>query len=771
MQELFGYTPEELASRSFLEFVHADDWERVLAGHLKRLKGERVPQDLSFRALRKDGIIRWLQVSGVGITWDGRPATLNFFSDITEQKTAEEALRASEERFRNLVETTNDIIWEIDENSKFLYVSPKILSILGYESQEVIGRRLHDLLLPGEIEGLHVLGFEIKKQKNAFNRFEARYLHEKGHTVVLETSGVPRFDHEGRFRGYRGISRDVTERRAVEEELKSYRRHLEEMIEERTSELATLNRKLKREIGDHRRTEEILRESMRRYREMIETTMEGVCIIDGEGKILFANRRFALMVGHTTEEMAERYVFEFVDETFLSREKARLERSRAGVKEQMDSCLRRKDGSRLWAIISSTPMFDEKQNFVGSLLMFTDISERREIEQKIHRSKMMLQKFFDGISEPLVMIDRDLKVVMLNIAARDYCGAPWQEIVGKPYDQTWTCFGPFEEFDTRSVFTKGQDFTCERKSPRNPSRFEKVILYPLREDGQDIQNAIIRVCDITEERALQREIIKNEKLAALGLLVSGIAHEINNPNNFISFNIPILRDFLLEMMDIVDSHAELRPGLEICSMPYAEFREDIFRLLSNLEHGAERINNTVTNLKEFVSSEEKPELRPTDPREVIEKAIVICQGELNKKVKAFEAQVGEALPRILTDAGSLEHVLVNLLINACQSMDKEHARLEIRAFSGTGPDHLVIEVTDNGCGMDENTMERIFEPFFTTKQRGAGTGLGLYVSRNLIERLGGEITVKSEIGQGTTFRVTLPVAGATTSQIQEISHE
>ena len=756
LQEMSGFSEEELIMKPFAEFIHPDDREMVLNNHLKRLSGEFFPDHYSFRILRKDGNIRYLRIGAVLNVWDGRPATLNFLTDITVQTQAMRELLASEERFRNLVETTSDLIWEIDETSGFVYVSPKILDLLGYEPHEAIGRKLHDFLLPGELERLHAFGFEAKEQKNAFNRVEGRFLHKKGHTVVLETSGVPRYDERGRFFGYRGISRDVTERRAVEEELENYRKHLEQMIEERTSQTIRLNTKLKREIGDHQRTEEILRESMRRYREMIETTLEGVCIADGEGKILFVNRRFAVMTGYGMEEMVDRPVFEFVDELFLSQERTRLERSRAGVKEQRDSCLRRKDGSKLWTIISSNPMFDEKQHFVGSLLMITNITERKNIEEKIHRSKVMLQKFFDGISEPLVMIDRDLNVVMLNVAARDYCGAQWDEIVGKPYHQTSTYLGPFEEFDIRSAFTQGQDFAGERKSPRDPNRLEKVVIYPLKEDGRDIQNAIIRISDVTEEKLLHKQLVQNEKLAALGLLISGIAHEINNPNNFISFNIPMLREFLLEIMSIVDLQADVRPNFEVCGMPYPEFREDIFRLLENLEHGAERINNTVSNLREFATAKERQELRLVDPREIIGKAMVICQGELNKRVKRFEEEIEETLPRFFTDAGSLEQVMVNLLINSCQSMDKEDSWLRIRAFSGTPHDHLVIEVIDNGCGMDEATLERLFEPFFSTKKPGTGTGLGLYVSRNLVERLGGEIVVNSEPGKGTTFRVILP---------------
>ena len=141
-----------------------------------------------------------------------------------------------------------------------------------------------------------------------------------------------------------------------------------------------------------------------------------------------------------------------------------------------------------------------------------------------------------------------------------------------------------------------------------------------------------------------------------------------------------------------------------------------------------------------------------------EKGVTICAGELKKKVRSVEINVSEDLPVVFTDPGAVEQVMINLLINAIQAMDKGDSWIKVRAMlDPSTTDYVQIEVSDNGCGMDKNTVDRIFEPFFTTKSPGTGTGLGLYVSQNLIDELGGEILVESQPGVGSTFSIRLPI--------------
>ena len=290
-----------------------------------------------------------------------------------------------------------------------------------------------------------------------------------------------------------------------------------------------------------------------------------------------------------------------------------------------------------------------------------------------------------------------------------------------------------------------------------PSRREEVYLYPVaRKDGR-AGDILMRISDITEKRMLERQLVHNEKMASLGLLISSVAHEINNPNSFIGFNIPILREYFEEILPIVDAYAETQPDLEIGNMAYADFRDDIAELLDNIEHGSRRISAFVSNLREFSRFESDVAEAWVDLRQVIDKVTAICRARLKSDVESFTVHVSEGLPRIWSDAGALEQIVLNLLINAAQAVEKQGSRVRLSAaVQDQWVDHAVIEVADNGCGMDEETRRKVFEPFFSTKSREEGAGLGLYVCQNLVERLRGRIEIDSAPGKGSTFRVILP---------------
>jgi len=178
-----------------------------------------------------------------------------------------EALRESEDRFRSLVETTSDWIWEVDQESIYTYVSPKVKDLLGYELEEVIGKTLFDLMPADEAERVGGLFRDIVDSREPFKGLKNTNLHKDGRHVVLETSGVPIFDKAGNLTGFRGIDRDITERKKAEEELEKHREHLEEMVKKRTAELQSIvNSMAGREI---RMAE--LKETIQKLREQLES--------------------------------------------------------------------------------------------------------------------------------------------------------------------------------------------------------------------------------------------------------------------------------------------------------------------------------------------------------------------------------------------------------------------------------------------------------------------------------------------------------------------
>lgn len=388
-----------------------------------------------------------------------------------------------------------------------------------------------------------------------------------------------------------------------------------------------------------------------------------------------------------------------------------------------------------------------------------EIEERVRFEAQLEHNKSMLQAVVDGISDPLVLIDRAMKVKMLNNSAIDYYGvSKFREIIGSRCHQVLReKFTPCEGCEVPAAISNGESMMFERKGFMDPERLEHVFVYPVKGKDSQKEDLLLRISDITEQRLFEKQLIQSEKMASLGTMVSSIAHEINNPNSFISFNIPILKDYINALMPIVDTYAEAHPDLEIGHMAYPEFRKDISSLLDNIAHGSDRINSFVSNLKEFSQVKDKVEKDWIDLNSVIEKVLSICRLQLKKNVNSLVTRIPPNLPRIWSDPYALEQILLNLLVNAAQASDKEDSRVELSVeVRDSWLDHTKLEVKDNGCGMDEKSLQKIFDPFFTKKSAAGGTGLGLYVTHNLVQSLKGRIDVDSTPGKGSVFRVFLP---------------
>jgi PAS domain S-box-containing protein len=389
----------------------------------------------------------------------------------------------------------------------------------------------------------------------------------------------------------------------------------------------------------------------------------------------------------------------------------------------------------------------------------TEIRERRRAEARLREQQEMLQAVFDGISDPLILIDRDLKVLMVNSAATRYYrvagtealkGLTCREMMRHHPEACKVCQVP-------GSVGQGHTVTFERKGLVDPTRQEQVVIYPVADHKIGTGLSVIRINDITESRLMERQIIQSEKMASLGMLVSSIAHELNNPNSFIAFNVPILREYFNELLPIVDRHAAATPDFEVLRLPYPQFRQDVFKLLDNLTHGSQRIDAFIGNLREFARTQPDTAMKWMDLKAVVNRALAMCSSKIRKTVRNLEVELPPGNPEIYFNPGALEQILINLLVNAAQASDKEDSRIRLTAARTAAPSaRWQITVADNGCGMDEKTRAKIFEPFFSTKHNEGGTGLGLYVCRRLLRDMGGMIAVESQPGLGSTFTVTLP---------------
>ena len=277
---------------------------------------------------------------------------------------------------------------------------------------------------------------------------------------------------------------------------------------------------------------------------------------------------------------------------------------------------------------------------------------------------------------------------------------------------------------------------------------------------------------LEELKSTQTQLVDSEKMASLGQLTAGVAHEINNPINFVSGNVQPLRRDIDDLMEILGVYQRVvqEKGLESEfgeakelqeELDYDYLVEEIDQLMKGISEGAERTAQIVRSLRNFSRMDEDSRKR-ADLHEGLESTLLILRNQFKNRIEVVR-DFGE-LPQIMCYPGKLNQVFMNILTNAIQAIE---GKGEIRLKTRLQGEWVRIEIGDTGKGMPEEVRKRIFEPFFTTKDVGHGTGLGLSISFGIIEKHGGRIEVESEIGKGTTFIITLPLESPEKSENDE----
>ena len=284
--------------------------------------------------------------------------------------------------------------------------------------------------------------------------------------------------------------------------------------------------------------------------------------------------------------------------------------------------------------------------------------------------------------------------------------------------------------------------------------------------GMQAKLMALETVRLKEEKAIvEKSLIDSEKMASLGLLAAGVAHEINNPVAFINSNIHFLRNVLpalSQMQDIVLQLAASATDDERLKVAEAakqwkvenkidSLSDEIADICSESEEGLNRVTDIITSLRSFSHDADIPDDETVNVNDCIAHALRLVNSELKHRIK-IQQRLSD-VPLIKGKTGKLNQVLVNLFVNAAQAME-DGDKLTISSFEEK--DHTVITVKDTGCGIEKHALQKLFEPFYTTKPTGKGTGLGLYISFSIVEAMGGTISVESEVNVGTTFTLSFP---------------
>ncbi len=354
---------------------------------------------------------------------------------------------------------------------------------------------------------------------------------------------------------------------------------------------------------------------------------------------------------------------------------------------------------------------------------------------QLMRSRNTLRALFDSIPTSIYIVDRKYNLVAINLNRANQTGQPPNELVGR---RCYEALYGLDDVcaDCRVVETLfGECGSCTTRTRRlwktdeDPQEWE-ISTYPIFDDAGRVVQAIVLEQDVTEKRRLEATLAQSEKLAAVGQLAAGLAHEINNPLTAIIANAQILQR----------------------ELPRDDDKQELVDLIAR---AGQRATQVVRNLLDLARKEQY-DFAPTDLNDSIRKALALLQHEFVSRSVELIFEPASGLPLIKASENHLQGVWVNLITNAMDALEAEHN--EIRILTRRQGSEVRVTVADSGKGMAPERLSRIFEPFYTTKGPGRGTGLGLSVCHRVIKQHGGRIMVDSQIGVGTQFTVVLPIA-------------
>jgi PAS domain S-box-containing protein len=525
-----------------------------------------------------------------------------------------------------------------------------------------------------------------------------------------------------------------------------------------------------------------LRESQAFYHSLVESLPLNILRKDRQGRFTFGNHRFCAELKVSLAELVGKTDYDFFPEALARKyrdDDRRVLESGVPFETVEEHLL--PDGEALHVQVIKTPVLGAGGEALGIQCIFWDVTERRRSEEAVARSERRYRQLTEATLDAIVVADQEGRVELFNPAAERLFGYRSEEVVGRPL----TVLMP-EDYHARHeaglrryvrtrlarIVGKTVEVTARRKDGTEFPVELALSAIDLGEDGGFSRLQFLGALrDLTERNRMRAVLVQNEKLASIGLLSAGVAHEINNPLAFVGNNLAVLeRDCkgLLALVDLYqgarDRVAEVDPEVAARAAALAEdldlayVRDNLGRLLARTRDGVDRVTRIVHSLRGLARTD-RPQMQDVPLPDLVEMSLDILRGRLKRGGVQVELDYGPD-PRLRCVATQVSQVLLNLILNAVQAVEAAgrsgdgRVRVAVRRL----PDHLTVEVSDNGCGIPPENLPRLFDPFFTTKDVGEGTGLGLSICHNIVTAHGGEIQVESKPGRGSTFRVLFPLA-------------
>ena len=711
VEEIYGYPKDELLGKSASFFYPGDMSPSEFTGRIAAAIKERGFFRSISRFQKKDGSFVDIEYSLSQIPGKDPIEVVAVARDITERRRIEEALRESEAHYRLLADNATDVIWTVDLDMRLTYISPSVTYLLGYSVEEAMGKSMEEVFTPASFEvAMKVLAGEMAventKQKDpARSRTLQIDLNRKdGSIVPVELNCTFLRESDGRPAEVLVIARDITERKRAEEQL----RHSEE-----------------------------------HFRSLIENAQDVILILNTDGSVRYESPSFKRLLGLTSADQIVSKPFQLVhpDDMLYAAELLDQLMQNPGVSIHSEVRVRNKDGAWRTLEVVGTNLLGNPA-VAGIVANLRDITERKHAEEALRESEERLRALVENAPEAITAYDLDGTVIDTNKKAEELTGYSREELVGKnifelgviPEDYVPRSTKALAK-TTRGVEARPFEFELIRKDGARISIDARTMLVERKGKVETI--CIAR--DITERKKAEEERKKMGqqlqlagRLAAVGELAAGVAHELNNP-------LAAVQAFAQFLADRADLDEPMKSDVETI------YRE------------AQRASRITGSLLSF-ARRHKLEKQLISINETIEKSLELHAYRMKLSNIEVVMELAPDLPMTMADSDQMHQVFVNIITNAEQAMTAAHGRGRLCVKTQSVGGMIRIAFADNGPGISEDNLKRIFDQFFTTKDVGKGTGLGLSICYGIVEEHGGRLYTRSKLGKGATFVVELPIA-------------
>lgn len=622
--------------------------------------------------------------------------------EIAERQRIEDALRQSEERFRTLVETTSNWVWEIDENSVYTYVNPKVEDILGFKPSDVLGKQFFDFMPPAEAQRMSQPFSSITASQQPFACIENTNIHQDGHCVILETSGIPFFDAEGRFKGYRGVNRDITVRKQAEQ---------------------------------------ALRESEARFRLLAENSTDMISRHTPNGIYLYISPACQVLLGYHPEALLGTSAYDLFHPDDLAAI-AQIHQNTLNVSDinTITYRIRHQQGQYIWFESTLRSIRNEPTGEVLEIHVASrDVTQRKRAEE----INALLATAVKHAADAIEITDPQARFQYVNPAFEEMTGYTCAEVLHKTpsvllrgqddngfYEAIW------------NTISKGQVWSGAMLGKRKDGSLynQETTISPVQNPAGEITHYVAVKRDITERKRveveIQKALAKERELSELkSRFVAMTSHEFRTPLTIILSSAKLLRDYGQGWTEAKKlTHLQ---RIVIAGERMTKLLDDIL-ILGKADAGKLQCQPRPLSLTQFCC-ELVEDLQLSDNGQHL---ITFSRPETN--------------PEACMDEKLLQRIFGNLLTNALKYSPAGSSV----SFELTYEDRSAIfRVQDQGIGIPVLDQERLFESFQRASNVGTipGTGLGLAIVKKCVDLQGGEITVDSEVDMGTLITVKLPL--------------